>query len=166
MAGSILTLNAWSSSLKFALFGTDAGLTTTMRGAIGELASAPHLLARDTASTVLAERCWPAGSIPPLAELLGTLLNIVAASPSDSELAAVGHHVTHGGANHETPKVVAPALMMALAKLIPLAPGTCRKQPIFITSATAPVDRKQVSRRARRTTDGISPIPAARCLVL
>jgi len=70
-AGGVpVTLNAGSSSLKFALFGTETGLTATMRGAIGELDSAPHLVAR--ASAALAERRWPAGGAPPLADLLGT----------------------------------------------------------------------------------------------
>ena len=53
MVGSILTLNAGSSSLKFALFDNDAALTPTARGEIKNLQSAPHLVARDAKGTLL-----------------------------------------------------------------------------------------------------------------
>jgi acetate kinase len=53
MVGSILTLNAGSSSLKFALFDNDAALTPTARGEIEKLQSAPHLVARDAKGTLL-----------------------------------------------------------------------------------------------------------------
>ena len=59
MKGSILTLNAGSSSLKFALFDNDAGLTETVRGEIENLGAAPHFQARATAGGVLAEKRWP-----------------------------------------------------------------------------------------------------------
>ena len=66
MVGSILTLNAGSSSLKFALFDTATGLKARVHGEIEDLDAAPHLLARDTDGSVLAERRWPAGTrLPP-----------------------------------------------------------------------------------------------------
>ena len=60
MAGSILTLNAGSSSVKFALFHTATGAEAaapqaTVRGEIENLDAAPHLLARDAGGVVLAE---------------------------------------------------------------------------------------------------------------
>ncbi len=61
MKRSILTLNAGSSSVKFALFDPAAklqaaSLKATVRGEIEDLDAAPHLLARDAAGTVLAEK--------------------------------------------------------------------------------------------------------------
>jgi acetate kinase len=75
MVGSILTLNAGSSSLKFAIFdGTATGLKARVRGEIEDLDAAPHLLARDTDGSVLAERRWPTGTTLPFAVALDTLL--------------------------------------------------------------------------------------------
>ena len=60
--GTILSLNAGSSSLKFALFAAVTGrLQELARGEISELGSAPHLLAHDPTGQPLADRRWPAG---------------------------------------------------------------------------------------------------------
>ena len=55
MSGSILTINAGSSSLKFALFDNDATPVETVRGEIENLGAAPHFRACDKAGKVLAE---------------------------------------------------------------------------------------------------------------
>ena len=120
--GSILTLNAGSSSLKFALFDIAAGLQATVRGEIEDLDAAPHLRARDAVGTVLAERSWPAGTAPPFATVLDALLAFVDAHLGRDGLAAVGHRVVHGGADHSAPEVVTPALLAALEALTPLDP--------------------------------------------
>ena len=120
--GSILTLNAGSSSLKFALFDIAAGLQATVRGEIEDLDAAPHLRARDAVGTVLAERSWPAGTVPPFATVLDALLAFVDAHLGRDGLAAVGHRVVHGGADHIGPEVVTPTLLAALEALTPLDP--------------------------------------------
>jgi len=45
--GSILALNAGSSSLKFGLFAAVPSLSEVLRGEISELATAPHLVAHE-----------------------------------------------------------------------------------------------------------------------
>ena len=123
MVGSILTLNAGSSSLKFAIFdGTATGLKARVRGEIEDLDAAPHLLARDTDGSVLAERRWPTGTTLPFAVALDTLLEFADAHLGRDGLAAVGHRVVHGGADHIAPEVVTPALLAALEALTPLDP--------------------------------------------
>jgi len=122
MVGSILTLNAGSSSLKFALFDTATGLKARVRGEIEDLDAAPHLLARDTDGSVLAERRWPKGTTLPFAVALDTLLEFADAHLGRDGLAAVGHRVVHGGADHIAPEVVTPALLAALEALTPLDP--------------------------------------------
>ena len=65
MANAILTLNAGSSSLKFAIFdGTDRTFAS-VRGEIETLDATPHLIARAADGTVLAERKWPTGATEP-----------------------------------------------------------------------------------------------------
>jgi acetate kinase len=123
MTGSILTINGGSSSLKFALFDNRAELTATVRGEIEDLDAAPHLLARDASGAVPAERRWPAGSAAhPFATALDTLLNFTDAHLGRDGLAAVGHRVVHGGADHIAPEMITPALVALLETLTPLDP--------------------------------------------
>jgi acetate kinase len=114
---SILTLNAGSSNLKFALLAPHANV----RGVIDELDTTPHLLARDAGGAVLAERCWPPGDPHPFTDVIGALLDFADAHASGG-LAAVGHRVVQGGADHIEPELVTPALLEALEALTPLDP--------------------------------------------
>ncbi len=121
MTGSILTLNAGSSSLKFALF-DGSTLTAAVRGEVEDLGDAPHLLARDAEGAVLAEQRWPAGQDHPFTTVLGALLAFADAHLGSNGLAAVGHRVVHGGAGHVAPERVTPDLLTALDGLMPLDP--------------------------------------------
>jgi acetate kinase len=122
MKGSILTLNAGSSSVKFALFDTAAGLRATVRGEIEDLDAAPHMLARDAGGVVLSEKRWPADATPSFATVLDALLGFTDAHLGRDGLAAVGHRVVHGGADHIEPELITPALLTALEALTPLDP--------------------------------------------
>ena len=120
MTGAVLTLNAGSSSLKFALF-DGASLAVRVRGEVETLADAPHLLARDAGGAVLAEQRWPAQAHP-FATVLEALLSFADAHLGSDGLGAVGHRVVHGGASHRAPERVTPALLTALEALTPLDP--------------------------------------------
>jgi acetate kinase len=122
MTSSILTINGGSSSLKFALFDNTAELTATVRGEIEDLDAAPHLLARDASGAVVTERRWPAGDAHPFADALNTLLKFTDAHLGRDGLAAVGHRVVHGGADHIAPEMITPALLAVLEALTPLDP--------------------------------------------
>ncbi len=59
MSKLILTLNAGSSSVKFALF--EAGgreLELVAKGQVEGIGSAPHFVAKDTTGALLAESYW------------------------------------------------------------------------------------------------------------
>ncbi len=124
VTGSILTLNAGSSSFKFAVFGQDAAgrLTATLRGQVTGLGATPHLVAHDADGVELANQQWPDGPPPPFAEVLDTLLTFVDAHAGQGGLAAVGHRVVHGGADHLAPARVTPALLDELEALTRLDP--------------------------------------------
>jgi acetate kinase len=92
MAGSILTLNAGSSSLKFALF--DEALAPVLRGEIEDTEGTPHLVARDVAGNVLAERRWSAAHASS-AIILGDFLDIMHC-PSSEHLAQSGSRISGG----------------------------------------------------------------------
>jgi acetate kinase len=120
--GSILALNAGSSSLKFAIFETQAALQATAHGEIENMHAAPHLRATDANGDILAERRWAAGEADPYATSLHAVLDFADAHLGAGELAAAGHRVVHGGADHVEPEMVTPALMAALQALTQLDP--------------------------------------------
>jgi acetate kinase len=118
--GPILALNAGSSSLKFALF--NPADQTALRGAIENMDDQPHLLARDAAGAVVAERHWPAGAAPPFADLVEALMTLVETQLGAKSLAGVGHRVVNGGADHMAPARITPTLLRELEALTPLDP--------------------------------------------
>jgi acetate kinase len=123
VAGSILTVNAGSSSLKFALFAAAAEPAAKVRGEIEDLdGGARRLIARDAAGAVLAERRWAAGDGQPFAVALHALLEFTDAHLGSDGLAGVGHRIVHGGADHISPERVTPALLTTLEALTPLDP--------------------------------------------
>lgn len=122
MRGSVLTINAGSSSLKFALFDDDAALAETVRGEIENLDNAPHFHAQDKAGKVLAEQSWQAEAKPSFEDLLSMLLTYADAHLAGGGLVAVGHRIVHGGAAHIAPEAVTPALMKSLEGLTLLDP--------------------------------------------
>jgi len=118
VTGSILSLNAGSSSIKFALFNSGPAMKATVRGEIEDLDSTPHFVARETGGTVLADRRLPEG----FDAALHTLLDFAESHLGSDGLEAVGHRVVHGGADHIAPELITPALLTALEALTPLDP--------------------------------------------
>jgi acetate kinase len=111
---AMLVLNAGSSSLKFALYDLDDALEARLRGEVEDLNAAPHVIIRDSRGVVISES---AGKTRGFAATLDALLKF-----GDARLAAVGHRVVHGGAEHIAPERVTPAALDALEALIPLDP--------------------------------------------
>lgn len=114
MKGSILSLNAGSSSIKFALFHA----ASPFRGEIEDPGSEPHMVARDSTGKVLIDKRLPAG----FDLSLHALLDFADAHLGTDDLGAVGHRVVHGGADHIQPELVTPAVLAALKDLTPLDP--------------------------------------------
>jgi acetate kinase len=119
VSGSILALNAGSSSLKFALFRGDEA---SCRGEIEDLNGAPHLRARDAQGRVLAERRWEDGAENAFGAALQALLAFAESHLGEGGLAAVGHRVVHGGAHHVAPERVTGETLALLEELVPLDP--------------------------------------------
>lgn len=124
MSRAILTFNAGSSSIKFALYdmaekGSQRRLS---HGQIEGIGSAPHLVARDAAGAILSEHRWAADAKLDHEALLTPLLAWITAHLGEESLAAVGHRVVHGGEHWDRPVRLTPAVIADLAKLIPLAP--------------------------------------------
>ena len=121
MSDAILTLNAGSSSIKFALFvaRTQARI---LGGQIERVGAAPHFVARDSAGTELGSRQLPAESTADHEEVLADLLTWIDSHLGDAKLIAAGHRVVHGGREFAAPLAVTPEVLAALEALVPLAP--------------------------------------------
>jgi acetate kinase len=121
---NILTLNAGSSSLKFALFGLAGVHPTRLYG--GQIASGAsgvtfHVL--DAAGNIVAHRelAGSGAAIDPN-EALKLLIDWLRASVPYLELAAVGHRVVHGGPDFSQPTMLDGTVVAQLTRLTPLAP--------------------------------------------
>ena len=122
MTGAILTLNAGSSSLKFALFQVASSSPAILRGEVSDLSNTPHLIAHDSEGNVLIDQQWRDSSDGGFTVILTALFEFIDAHPGHDGLAAAGHRVVHGGAKHIEPERVTPALLQSLTELIPLDP--------------------------------------------
>ena len=116
----LLTLNAGSSSLKFAAFDADAvDAAPRLRGVVDDLGGAPRLRLHGVGDAAPPPE-WPPGTAQEA--LLGDLLDWVAAQVGHEPLAAVGHRVVHGGQEFSAPVRVSEDVLGALDALAPLAP--------------------------------------------
>ena len=121
----LLTLNAGSSTLKFALFEV-AGLVRVAGGSVEGIGTGEGRLrlgGRD-------ERV----QIEDHAQALSHVLDWMRARGDDRRLFAAGHRVVHGGPRHTSPVRIDDRICAELAELIPLAP---LHQPHNLAAITA-----------------------------
>lgn len=116
----VLTINAGSSSVKFALLEIDGG-AVGRRLAVGEVEQSEkganfHALLD---GGVLAREAWRGVNFETALE---NLLDFAQSTLAGDALAAVGHRVVHGGPDHCAPERVTPALLSLLDRSAPLAP--------------------------------------------
>ena len=116
MSGAVLTLNAGSSSLKFALF---QGERAVLRGAFDAIDKAPKAIVKGADGEALdgpaVEGTGHEAVVPALFEWVEGRLGGVA-------LAAVGHRIVHGGDRFTRAVLVDEGVMGAMEALVPLAP--------------------------------------------
>ncbi|MCB8880682.1 acetate/propionate family kinase [Acidisoma cellulosilytica] len=120
--GSILTLNAGSSSVKFALFDAGRDLHQSMRGEIESLSSVPHFHAVDDQGRVLIERRWEKADNASYPHVIEELLTFIESHLGKGGLAAVGHRIVHGGEAYSAPVKLTPKTIDAIEALTPLDP--------------------------------------------
>jgi acetate kinase len=120
----ILTLNAGSSSLKFAAFrlanedepnllasGQIEGIGATAKGAVRTASGEAAELAFERSSARVDHTA-----------AMGAILGWLKKAGYDSSVAAVGHRVVHGGPDYAEPVLIDDATLAKLKALIPLAP--------------------------------------------
>ena len=124
MDDAILVLNAGSSSIKFSLFADDRDeLALVAGGQMAAIHTAPQFVARDASGGKVAEKRWPAQTKLGHEAALAHIVEWLKTTHGERHrLAAVGHRVVHGGAEHGAPVRVDAAMVAQLERLIPLAP--------------------------------------------
>lgn len=121
MKGSVLTLNAGSSSLKIALFvpGDEDAIATGMAEPIG---SDCVFTVKDASGALMAERRGEAMKGATHECVLRELLLVLQQAGLVQNLAAIGHRVVHGGTDFIAPIIVDNTALTQLAALEPFAP--------------------------------------------
>jgi acetate kinase len=121
----VLTLNAGSSSLKFALFSstegrdTSDGDTALVSGQVDRIGPDGVLKLKDSREQALPVAPARLDSHEHAFEAIIAALRQVFPS---MDLAAVGHRVVHGGLHYTVPTVLTHAILDELATLVPFAP--------------------------------------------
>jgi acetate kinase len=120
----ILTLNAGSSSLKFAAFRLAGGgepnlLASGQIDGIGATAKGSVKTASGETAELTFDR-----SVARVdhAAAIGSILDWLKKAGYDSSVAAVGHRIVHGGPDYAEPVLIDDATLAKLKALIPLAP--------------------------------------------
>jgi acetate kinase len=116
----VLTLNAGSSSLKFALFRLAPDLVCAASGTIDGIGQAVASLSLKIISTGVTIR-QPLNAARP-ADCLAAILPAIHSIATVENIAAAGHRVVHGGPRYTAPQTVTSELIRELRLLSPLDP--------------------------------------------
>jgi acetate kinase len=122
--GTILVVNAGSSSVKFQIFGVDAStgtLTRQIKGQMDGIGATARLRATDHKRNSLVDQSFSAEEVPDVAIALRTAGTWLREQHQIIPV-AVGHRVVHGGPNYDRPVVIDEGVLADLERLGPLAP--------------------------------------------
>ena len=119
----VLTLNAGSSSIKFALFAIGAGsdLTERLRGQVEGLGATPRLQAASPGAPPTDRPLDPAQAHDH-ASALAIVLDALQQDFDGVAIGGVGHRIVHGGVDFSESIVLDPGRLAVLERLCPLAP--------------------------------------------
>lgn len=115
---TILTLNAGSSSIKFALYAAFARPEVRLRGQVENIGAAAMLEVKASDNQKTARPVDVTDHSGALREILA----VVQRSSEGARIAAVGHRITHGGPDFAEPHILDEASLTKLRALIPWAP--------------------------------------------
>lgn len=124
MKQGILTINAGSSSIKFALFPLDHPISpdAEVSGQIDGIgAETTRMTAKNRAGERIADQLLEGGKVNH-AQAFDALLKWFTASHANWQIVAVGHRVVHGGERYSQPTVIDDTVLGHLQSFIPLAP--------------------------------------------
>lgn len=124
MGGWILTINAGSSSIKFAVFSSEAdALDLVVKGQVEGIGTAPRFVAKDCEGALLSEGYWePVGQGMGHAVAFRKIWDWLSRYAHGEQVLAVGHRFAHGGSSYRAPVVISQSVLSELERLVPLVP--------------------------------------------
>lgn len=124
MSRHVLTLNAGSSSIKFALFAVDGDEIAPLAVGLAEMAGEQRRMkVRDNAGSTVREEAWSQDAGDGFhVEALRRVLSWQSDAFPQANMTAVGHRVVHGGVHYDAPVIVNDEVIDRLEALVPLAP--------------------------------------------
>jgi acetate kinase len=124
MTRCVITLNAGSSSIKFALFKAEGAALEPLAVGLAEMVGDERRLTiRDGAGNKIHEASRTEEVAAPFhAEALRRILAWRKSAFPDAEVVAAGHRVVHGGVHYARPVIITDEVLHRLKELIPLAP--------------------------------------------
>jgi len=122
MTSAILTLNAGSSSIKFALYRFDGRLTPLASGQVEGIGADTQFSAKTESGQETRRAIGGAGGRATHATALKATVDWLNQMEADCRILAVGHRVVHGGPNYARPVRIEGDVLNVLRRLIPLAP--------------------------------------------
>lgn len=124
MKQTVMTINAGSSSLKFAYYEADTSSVAELaRGQVEGIGANPRFKLRARSGAVLAEEVFEGDDAPQDAsQALDKVLEWQHLNYPDVEVDAIGHRVVHGGPDYSEPMIVNDELLKQLEAFVPLTP--------------------------------------------
>ncbi len=121
----LLTLNAGSSSLKFALFALAGDTPRLVAGGQADgLGARAHFKVKTAEGQTVVDRSWQKANEGPAnaRDAMALVLEWLRGSHGDASLDAVGHRIVHGGPIYGAPVVLDDGTLKTLEGFNPLAP--------------------------------------------
>jgi acetate kinase len=124
MSDALLTINAGSSSIKFALFKRDTPVPEKpeLVGQIEGIGARPHIKAKNAQGQTLDDDDLRLSGDGQHRQALGFLVRWLRDHESGSQIVAVSHRVVHGGERYSQPILIDDKHFSRLKEFIPLAP--------------------------------------------
>lgn len=127
---SILTVNAGSSSIKFALFESNDGLRQILKGAIDGVGLAKGSFSIKCLNA--ADNFSRPALTPDHKAAVSMLVDWIQQRTKGSTLSAIGHRVVHGGEKYWQPQRITPKMIDDLRKLMPFDPEHLPEEILLI----------------------------------
>lgn len=124
----VLTINAGSSSLKWALFRLEASPVRIATGRIERIGLPDALVNSIDVETGRSEQ--RTAQVADHAAALALLTDQLARSGRALTVQAIGHRVVHGGDRYGEPALVSPEMLVELQRLSPYDPNICRRNSV------------------------------------
>jgi len=119
---NLLTINAGSSSIKFAIFESSVSLKRLISGKIERIGSPAAKLVVTNHITQSVESFFQSNSTSNYLSAIALITDWLKKEFSQRSIAAISHRVVHGGALFTTPQIISPLIMAELRRLSPIDP--------------------------------------------